>query len=165
MVSLEECDFVFRFRLDDSLFIATKAVKDLRFNVGFSSDSEECQMDVRLALRYDDNRNNRESTKYMVLAFLVALYDFILIVYTMLQFESYEFLCKSQSVIFWTGVGMYNCLLCFVNIYFSTENMDKVSLYFILAIFNFANFSFVILRILHKIGRVHIGALISGDVS
>lgn len=151
--------------LDDSLFQNTRAVKDLKFNVNFSSEAESCMMDVRLNLLYDDYRNNHETSKYLVLAFLVTLYDFILIVYTILQFESYEFLCKSQSVIYWTGVGMFNCLLCFVNIYFSTENIDKISIFFLLALFNFVNFSLVILRVLHKIGKVQLVAVMSAEVS
>lgn len=151
--------------MDDSLFLSTKAVKDLKFNVNFASQAPDCSMDVRLNLRYDDYRNNRETSKYLALAFLVTLYDFILIVYTIMQFESYEFLCKSQSVIYWTGVGMFNCLFCFVNIYFSTENIDKISLFFLLALFNFVNFSLVILRILHKIGKVQLNSLMNADVS
>lgn len=150
--------------VDDSLYKQTSVIKDLGFNVKFDSKDKYCQMDIESKLTYDDYLENKETMKYLIIAGLVTVFDLLVILLTITRFESHDFVCKSQSVIFWTGIGMLNCLFCFSNIYLSTENFNKMSYFFYLALLNFINFSLIVLRILHRIGKVQISILMGDNV-
>ena len=147
------------------LFDQSKELKDVEFFTHFKSDNEECRMDVTTKLSFDDNLNDKEPARYLVLAMLITIFDLLVIFLTIARFEGHDHICKSQSVIFWTGIGMLNCLLCFNNIYLATNQINRLNYFFLIALINFINFSLIVLRILHKIGRVQINVLMGAGVS
>ncbi len=122
-------------------------------------------MDVNTSLSFDDDLNDKEPARYLVLAMLITVFDLLVIALTITRFEGHDHVCRSQSVIFWTGVGMLNCLLCFNNIYLATNQINRLNYFFFIALLNFISFSLIVLRILHKIGRVQINALLGAGVS
>lgn len=146
-------------------FDGSNELKDVSYFINFSSEKKECKMDVSVRLGFDDNMNDKEPARYLLLASLITLFDLLVILMTITRFEGHDHVCKSQSVIFWTGVGMLNCLLCFNNIYLATNQLNRLNIFFLIALLNFINFSLIVLRILHKIGRVQINVLLGTGVS
>lgn len=140
-------------------FLQTNRLEDLSIRFQMSSTDPNCEMDISVTYRYDDFHNNKEAFTFLVFSLLIAIFDFGVIILAILQFDRFEYTCKAQSVVFWTGLAMFNCLFCFIHIYDATDNLDKVSFFFFNAIFNFVNFSLIILKVLHKIGKVQLMAV------
>lgn len=114
------CDFVQGFELKDSKFQKTNLLEDLTISYHFSSDNEECEMDLKSSFYYDNYESNQMVLKFAIMVILTGLHDLLLIIYMIKKFNDHERLCKNQSVVFWVGMGMLNSLFCFMNILCST---------------------------------------------
>jgi hypothetical protein len=136
----------------------------LDIKIGLVSDETDAEMDVDLRLKYNDYYNTQGVFRFLSFGFLVGLFETALLLFTMVQLDRRENLCKEQSVIFWTAVGMFDCLFCFVHITNSAENMQNLSYFFVNSMLNFVNFGLVILRILHRIGKVQLGQILANSV-
>lgn len=154
-----ECLANLTIAIDSHKFAETSKLEDLGISFQMKSEDKSCNFDMAVKYKYDDYHNNKQVIKFLIFSFLIEIFDFVVIMMVIFQFERFEYICKTQSIIFWTSVAMFNCLFCFIHIYFSTDNIDKLSLFFVNAIFNFINFSLIILRVLHKIGKVQLTAL------
>lgn len=150
-------------KIENEKFLQTNRLEDIAINFQMESSDPNCEMDLSVVYRYDDYHNNKEVFSFLIFSFLIATFDFVVILLAILQFDRFNYTCKSQSVVFWTGLAMFNCLFCFIHIYDATDNLDKVSFFFLNAVFNFVNFSLIILKVLHKIGKVQLIAVSNTD--
>ena len=160
----KSCEFDFELNVNDINFKTTRKLKDLSFIVNVSSAGENCQMAFTSKLIFNDSLR-KETWNYLIFASLITIFDLLVILLVIVRFEGHDHVCNSQSVIFWTGIGMLNCLFCFVNISFITVEFSKITYFLVIAIANFVNFSLIVLRVLHKIGRVQLSALLNDEVS
>ena len=152
-----ECEFLVSFRMAREFFKQSGRIADLSFAIDVSSESPECRTSLSMTLRYDLNQFERQLASYLAIALLLAVFDLVIVLQFISQISRFPHLCLQDSVTFWTGLGMFNCLFCFLNVYFSTVSLDHVFGFFIVAVLNFVTFSAIVLRILHKIGKSHLG--------
>lgn len=164
LTAKKSCEFDFELNVNDINFKTTRKLKDLSFIVNVSSAGENCQMAFTSKLIFNDSLR-KETWNYLIFASLITIFDLLVILLVIVRFEGHDHVCNSQSVIFWTGIGMLNCLFCFVNISFITVEFSKITYFLVIAIANFVNFSLIVLRVLHKIGRVQLSALLNDEVS
>lgn len=143
----------------------THLLEDLDINIGLLSDEPEAEMDVSLRLKYNNYYNTQGVFRFLSFGFLLGLFETALLLYMMAQLDRRDNLSKEQSVIFWTSLGMFDCLFCFIYITNSAENMQNLSYFFVNAMLNFVNFGLVILRILHRIGKVQLGEILASSVA
>jgi len=153
-----------------TLFLGTERVKrsklleDLDIKISLLSNEPDSEMDLLLRLNYNNYFNTQGVFRFLSFGFLIGIFEMACLFQMIIQFERRESLCKDQSVIFWTALGMFNCLFCFINITDSTENMQNMSYFFINSMINFVNFGLVILRILHRIGKVQLSEILANSV-
>ena len=154
-----------------TLFMGTEKVKrsklleDLDIKISLFSNEPDSEMDLLLRLNYNNYFNTQGVFRFLTFGFLTGMFEMALLFHIIIHFERRESLCKDQSVIFWTALGMFNCLFCFINITDSTENMQNMSYFFINSMINFINFGLVILRILHRIGKVQLSEILANSVN
>ena len=163
-VKTEECILFLNLKISTDRAQKSNLVEDLAFNFYITSVNPSCEMDMHLSFRYNNSLSNQSVYRFLVFSFLIALYEFVLLMHISNNIENNDNICKNQGVIFWTTIGMFNCLFCFININGSTENTEKLSLFFANAMLNFVNFAIVILKILHRIGKVHLNEVINSQV-
>lgn len=142
----------------------TKLLEDLDINITLVSNEPDAEIDMVLRLKYNNYFNTQGVFRFLSFGFLTGIFEMAILFYVILHFERSENACKEQSIVFWTSIGMFNCLFCFVNITDSTENMQNISYFFINSMISFINFGFVVLRILHRVGKVQLSAILSSNV-
>lgn len=142
----------------------TKLLEDLDINISLSSNEPGSEMDMMMNLKYNNYFNTQGVFRFLTFGFLIGVFEMAVLFFVIMHLERSENACKEQSVVFWTAMGMFNCLFCFINITDSTQNMQNVSYFFINSMINFINFGFVVLRILHRIGKVQLSAILAANV-
>lgn len=85
---------------------------------------------------------------------LTGLHDLILILCMMKNLSSFSQNCKSQSIIFWVGMGMLNSLFCFMNLICSTLQNRWMLFFFTGTLIHFVCLYQIVLKIIHKIALV-----------
>lgn len=164
-VRQEECALNITLGVNKDRAQKTENLEDLGFTFLVRSDSPSCEMDLRVVFKYNSASSNQSLCRFLAFGLLLGLYEMALLLYMTYQVDNHDHLCKSQGIIFWTSVGMFNCLFCFINISGSAENTEKLLYFFINSMVNFVNFAIVILRILHRVGKVQLNSIMSERVS
>jgi hypothetical protein len=136
-------------------------LEDLSFIFFINSNDPSCEMDLYLNFSYNNNESNQGVFRFLIFGFLFGFYQMVLLLYIIIRIESNDNVCKYQGVVFWTSIGMFSCLFCFTNISGSAYNTEKFGFFLINSIISFVNFAIVILKILHRIGRVYLDNMTS----
>ena len=129
-------------------------LEDLQFYFDLRSQDPIYQTSVQINLKYNDHESNKQVFRFLFCGFLIAVYEMVLILHFSHNLQGFEYNFKFQSVLFWSSLGMFNCLHCFVYIYNSTDFAYRLPFFLLNATLNFSNFALIILKILHKYARM-----------
>jgi len=163
-VKTAECVLYVNLKVGTDRAQKTNVLEDLVFNFYINSTDPSCEMDMHLNFRYNSAASSQTLYRFLAFGFLIAIYEMVLLMHAAVHIENNDNVSKTQGVIFWTTIGMFNCLFCFININGSTDNNEKMSFFFTNAMLNFVNFAIVILKILHRVGKVHLNEVINSQV-
>ncbi len=162
---VENCSYNVNLRLVKERLKKTKFLEDLVLTLKINSRTPNCETSLNIKFNYNSFQSNQRIFKFLTFSLLIGIYEMILIFLVILKFEANENSCKSQGVIFWTSVGMFNCLFCFVSITATGDHSERVVIFFLNSLIHFANFAIIVLKILHKIGRVQLTEIVSQNVN
>lgn len=149
-----DCIFQNELTIDYEHFLNSQSLDDLEFYFDLLSQDPLCQTSVQISLKYNDQESNKQVLRFLFCGFLIALYEMALILNFSGNLQGFEYNFKFQSVLFWSSLGMFNCLHCFVYIYNSTDFAYRLPYFLLNATLNFTNFALIILKILHKYARM-----------
>lgn len=151
---LNDCTFQNELFIDQSKFKMTHSLEDLEFLFHLSSQDQVCQSNIKISVKYDDFSSHKQVLRFLVSALLVTLYEMAVIINFSQNLYGFEYNFKFQSIVFWSTIGMFSCLNCFVCIYNSTNFTNYLPHFLIIGIFNFVNFAIIVLKILNRYVRI-----------
>ena len=148
-----ECESIFTLNFHNKKFMKTGVLEDLKIRVEIKSTNKNCEIDLIGYFGYNTYDRSNKSRNYISFSLAITLFEFLLIYFMVREVELNDYLCNSQSVLYWTLNSAFSCLFCFVNVFFCVENFTNVFFFLLLASLHFFNFSMLILRLLYRIGK------------
>lgn len=155
-----ECELLVSLKFHNKQFVQTGVLEDLRVRLEVRSRAPGCELDLVGYFGFNTYNRSVKSRAYLAVSLALALFEFLLISHLVGSLEASDYLCSSQSVLFWTLNAALSCLFCFVNVFFCVENLANVAFFLALASLHFCNFSMLVLRLLYCIGRQRLSRLL-----